>query len=352
MPYRPPHPYPRCLALAAAALLGSQAWAASAPALDPRLPTYVPQAVQPSAHAPYLSADGALRIGGAEHVRYIVERFNQALSASHPGWRFADESKGTTTAVPLLMYGATLFGAMGREINPLEVAAFTRAVGSPPLEIRIAHAANDTSKHLATSLAVYVNRANPLAVISAADVARAVSTGNPQGDLSTWGQLGLAGEWRQRRIHPYGTPEFTGFGTYLQANHLGGRTLAPGYEAYTNTEAILTRLAEDPAGIAVAAIGLSNTQIKALPVSDAQGRVTTGSPAEVLADQYPYGRYLYLYLRREPGKAADPVVREYLRFVLSRQGQAIIASQPKGYFPLSAEQAQAELAKLDEVAPQ
>ena len=46
----------------------------------------------------------------------------------------------------------------------------------------------------------------------------------------------------------------------------------------------------------------------------------------------------------------DPVVREYLRFVLSRQGQLIIAGQPKGYFPLSAQDAKAELAKLDEVA--
>ena len=336
----------------ALALAGVLVAAPALAAVDPQLPAYQAEHVQPGAGAPYLSDDGAIRIGGAEHVRYIVERFNAALLKQHPGWRFQDESKGTTSAVPLLTHGVTLFGAMGREINPLEVSAYSKIVGTAPLEIRIALAANDTSQHLATSLAVYVNRANPLAQVSAEQVSRALSVGNPQGDLSTWGQLGLKGQWALRRIHPYGTPEFTGFGTYMQSNHLQGRSLTPAYEAYGNTEDILTRLAADPAGLAVAAIGLSNAQIKALPIVGKDGSLTTGTEAQVRAGQYPYGRFLYLYLRREPGKAIDPVAREYLRFVLSRQGQQIIASQPKGYFPLSAEQARAELAKLDEVAPQ
>ncbi|EIK95693.1 phosphate binding protein [Pseudomonas sp. M47T1] len=337
----------RALALASALLAGSVH-----AAVGPHLAPYQAQPVQPDANAPYLSQDGAIRIGGAEHVRWIVERFNAALLKQHPGWRFQDESKGTTSAVPLLTHGVTLFGAMGREIDPLEINAYSKIVGTAPLEIRIALAANDTSQHLATSLAVYVNRANPLAQVSAAQVRRALSAGNPEGDLSTWGQLGLKGDWAMRRIHSYGTPEFTGFGTYLQSNHLQGRTLAPGYEGYGNTEAILARLAADPAGLAVAAIGLDNARIRALPIAGDDGRLTTGTEAQVRDGEYPYGRFLYLYLRREPGKAIDPVAREYLRFVLSRQGQQIIASQPKGYFPLSAEQATAELAKLDEVAPQ
>ena len=343
----------RTLTLGSALLLAGQVHATDAPRLDPHLAPYQPDQVAAAPGASYLTHDGAIRIGGAEHVRYIVERFNAALISSHPQWRFQDESKGTTSAIPLLTHGVTLFGAMGREINPLEIKAYRKIVGTAPLEIRIALAANDTSQHLATSLAVYVNRANPLAQISAAQVTRALTIGNPDGDVSSWGQLGLKGDWRERRIHPYGTPEFTGFGTYLQSNHLHGRALTPGYEAYGNTEGILSRLAADPAGLAVAAIGLENTQIKQLPIIDpADGSVTTGTQTQVREGRYPYGRFLYLYLRREPGKAVDPLAREYLRFVLSRQGQQIIARQPKGYFPLSAEQAQAELAKLDEVAPQ
>jgi phosphate transport system substrate-binding protein len=344
------------LALLSLALLAAPSWAAkakapAAPTVDPGLSDYTAQTVTVDPKARYLDAEGNIRIGGAEHVRYIVQRFNQALVKAHPGWRLQDESKGTTSAVPLLTHGVTLFGAMGRGINELETSAYSKIVGTAPLEIRIAYAANDTSQHLATSLAVYVNRANPLTQISALQVTRALTLGNPEGDLSSWGQLGLSGDWRKRRIHPYGTPEFTGFGTYMQATHLRGRALTPGYEAYGNTEAILARLADDPAGLAVAAIGLENKQIKQLPIHDDQdGGLSTGTEAQVRDGRYPYGRYLYLYLRREPGKAVDPLVREYLRFVLSRQGQEIIAGQPKGYFPLSAQDAKAELAKLDEVA--
>lgn len=311
------------------------------------LPAFQPQPVQPAPNARYLNAQGQIRIAGAEHVRYIVERFNQRLQVLQPQWVFVDESKGTSSAVPLLTHGFTLFGAMGRAINPLESKAYEKIVGAPPLEIRVAHTGNDTSQHLATSLAVYVNRANPIDQLSDRQVARMMSIGNPDGDLSRWGQVTSVKPWASRAIHPYGTPEFTGFGTSMQKNHLRGLPLTPAYESYDDTGAILARLADDPAGVAVAAIGLANERIKQVAIVDpVTGRITTGTPEEVTAGVYPYGRYLYFYLRKLPGKPLDPVAVEYLRFVLSQEGQAIIASQDKGYIPLTAEEVAVELNKL------
>jgi len=236
---------------------------------------------------------------------------------------------------------------VGRGINPSEEQAYKEAVGGAPIEIRVAHASNDTSKHLATSLAVYVNRANPLERLSEEQVSKILSIGNANGDYSRWGQLGLGGVWASRAIHPYGTPEHTGFGDYLQANHLQRRKLAPDSEQYGETGAILHRLEQDPAGIAVAAIGRETKSIKAVPIIDRNGHTTTGTPAEIVSNAYPYGRFLYFYLRRVPGQPLDPLVAEYMRMVLSREGQQIIASQANGYMPLSAEEARAELAKLN-----
>jgi phosphate transport system substrate-binding protein len=338
------------LPLALGLLLSQSALATSN--VDPGLPEYTPKPAQPAPGARFVDKDGALRIAGADHVDFIVKRFNAALVELHPDWRFRIESRGTTSAVPLLTHGVTMFGAMGRAINPLETSAYSKIVGTAPLEIRVAYASNDTSQHLATSLAAYVNRANPINALSIDQINRTLTIGHPQGDLSRWGQLGLKGEWAERTIHPYGTPEFTGFGTYLQKEQLNGLPLTPGYEAYGKTELILDRLAADPAGIGIAAIGLENAQIKQLGIINPNtGAITAGTPAQVADGSYPYGRYLYFYVRREPGKAADPLVREYLRFVLSRQGQTLIASQPKGYLPLSAKDALIERAKLDEVAP-
>ncbi|MDE1146862.1 MAG: substrate-binding domain-containing protein [Azospirillaceae bacterium] len=332
-PPRPRRPYRRALAalaLAGIALSGAGIAAAR------------------TENAHYLTADGAIRIGGAEHVRFIVERVNALYAKAHPGTRFQMESKGTTSAIPLLTYGVTLFGAMGREIDPLESASFAKTVGAPPLEIRVAHTSNDTSQHLATSLAVYVNRANPIDRLTTAQIARIFAQGNPGGDYSRWGQLGLDKDWKSRLIHPIGTPEYTGFGTYMQKYQLAGRPLAAGYEAYGDTDAILERLEQDPAGIAVAAIGRETPALKQVAVAtDPNGPYTLGTPEEVTAGTYAYGRYLYFYLRREPGKPLDPVVKAYMRLVLSPEGQAIMASQAKGYIPLTAAEAKAELAKLD-----
>ncbi|MDU8429842.1 phosphate-binding protein [Pseudomonas syringae pv. actinidifoliorum] len=339
------------LLLAAVSLVLCQAVRAT-PAVDPEIPDYQPQPARPDAHAGFVGKDGTLRIAGADHVDFIVERFNAALKDVHPDWNFRIESKGTTSAVPLLTHDMTMFGAMGRAINPLETSAYRKIVGAPPLEVRVAYTSDDTSQHLATSLAAYVNRANPLNNLTVEQINRMLTIGNPQGDLSRWGQLGLEGEWASRQIRPYGTPEFTGFGTYMQKSQLGNLPLAPTYEAYGKTELILERLAADPAGVGIAAIGLENDKIKQLGIIDGKtGAITTGTPAQVADGSYPYGRYLYFYVRREPGKGIDPMVREYLRFVLSRQGQTLIASQPKGYIPLTAKDARAQLAKLDEVAP-
>jgi len=101
------------------------------------------------------------------------------------------------------------------------------------------------------------------------------------------------------------------------------------------------------AGITVAAIGRETPLIKQVAVSDtAEGPFIKGTAAEVQADKYPYGRYLYFYARREADGHIDPVAKDYLELLLSKEGQEIIASQADGYIPLNATEVAAERAKL------
>ncbi|WP_038495380.1 PstS family phosphate ABC transporter substrate-binding protein [Collimonas arenae] len=328
----------------ALSLQGSAALAAA----PESLPDYLPHAVRLPPQASYLDETGAIRIGGAEHAQFIIDRFNALFSASHPGLRFTDHIKGTTATIPLLTYGRMLFGPMGRTINNLELQAYEKAVGAAPLEIRIAHTSDNAQQEMSYSLGIYVNRANPVERMSACQVARIFSNGNPEGDLSRWGQLGVGGEWKERIIHPFGTPEYTGMGTYMQSEQLQGRTFASTYEQWGSTEAILKRLEQDPAGIAFAAIGRESATLKQVVIVSEDGRTETrGSRQDVSSSIYPYGRYVYFYLQRVPGQPLDPVAKEYLRMVLSRQGQQIIASQPDGYIPLTAAEVSTELRKLD-----
>jgi phosphate transport system substrate-binding protein len=338
----------RCLAAAGTIAASTMPVLASAADEPTSLPSYHPQPVRASVGHGYIQPDGSIALGGAEHVRYILERASTLFAKTHPKVHFTDIGKGTTSAIPLLTHDRILFGSMGRGIAPLEVKSYAKIVGEPPLEIRIAHTSDDTSQHLATSLAVYVNRANPLTQITTRQLAQMMTVGNPGGDFSRWGQLGLKKEWAARAIHPYGTPEFSGFGTYMQREQLAGRPLAPAYEQYGDTDDILSRLEADPAGIAVAALGRETPGLRQLAIArDENGPFSLGSREDVQAGQFPLGRYLLIYLRKQPGRPLDPLAKEYLRLLLSAQGQAIIASQAKGYIPLTPAEAQAERAKLD-----
>jgi phosphate transport system substrate-binding protein len=336
----------KALLACALPLLAGAAHAAPAP--DQEMPEYQAQSVSLPPHASYLDEQGAIRIGGAEHAQFVIDRFNALFAGSHPGVRFSGHVKGTTATMPLLTYGRMLYGPMGRSANAAELEAYEKAVGAAPLEIRIAHTSDDAQQEMSYSIGIYVNRANPIERLSASQVARIFTNGNPDGDLSHWGQLGAGGAWKERAIHPFGTPEYTGMGTYMQSGPLQGRTFTPAYEQWGSTETILKRLEQDPAGIAFAAIGHENAALRQLAIVSGDGRSETrGSRQEVAAGAYPYGRYVYFYLRREPGQALDPVAKEYLRLVLSRQGQEIIASQAGGYIPLSAAEVRAELQKIE-----
>jgi phosphate transport system substrate-binding protein len=145
-----------------------------------------------------------------------------------------------------------------------------------------------------------------------------------------------------------GTSAYSGFGDYLEQHHLHGRPLAV-YEQAGNTEAILKRVAEDPSAIGVAAIGRSNARIRMVALAPADGTAySAGSEEDARAGKYPLARYLTFYVRRTPGHPVDPLVREYFRLLLSKEGQQIIAAEADGYLPLTAREAQAELAKLKE----
>jgi len=336
--------------LFASAFLAGAAFAAAPPmAVSSNLPSFEPQAngAKPPKDASYVLPDGSVHIAGAEHAQFILEGIDALFEKAHPGVKFVLHLKGTTTGIPALTHGTTPFAPMGRGVSPLELVPYKKIVGAPPLEIRVAHDSN-TSLHAATSLAVYVNQANPIDKISMEEIARIFSIGNSNGELSRWGQLGEEGEWAKTPIHPVFTPEYTGFGDYLEHFFVNRRPFAPAVERLPNTKEIMKFVGEDKNAIGIAAIGRTVPGVKMLALSEKPGgSYSMGNQEDVVNGKYPLGRYLYFYIRQEPGKPIDPFVKEYFRLLLSKQGQELIASEPDGYLPLTAEEAAQELAKLE-----
>jgi phosphate transport system substrate-binding protein len=324
--------------------------ASEAPPVDPNLPAYQPRTngVTPPRGANYVLHDGSIRIEGAEHADFILERLDALFAKTHPGFSFTLNLKGTGTGIPGLTHGVTPFAPMGRAVTPIELVPYAKIVGENPLEIKVAHTAF-ASRKLATSLAVYVNAANPIDKLSLDEVERMYTTGNPAGDITSWGQVGEQGEWKTARVRPLSGFAHAGFGNYETAK-FHNRPFSGHMEAYADTAQILEHVGGDRFAVGIAASGRTDPGIKSVAIAEKPGGdYSNGSRDDVTNNRYTLGRYLYFYVRREPGKPLDPFIKEYFRMMLSRDGQQIIASQADGYLPLTAHDAAEELAKLEEV---
>jgi phosphate transport system substrate-binding protein len=326
---------------------------------DPSLPRYIPVAVPPPTGMSCVLPDGTIRLAASAHAQRILKQFDELFARTHPGFRFAVTGGqihpgSVHTLIPALAHGLTPFTCLGRDIYKAETESYRTLIGTQPLEIRIAYSAAGAADHatVAPSIGVYVNDENPIERLTVDEVARIFTIGSPGGDLTCWSQLGIGTEeWKRREIHTYGTPSYSAYGTYLERWHFGERPLRPGHEIPghdADSREILRRVGSDAAGIGFAQISLKAPHVKMVALgAGARGPFCFGSDEDVAAGRYPFARPISFYLRLLPGRPLDPFVREYLRMVLSYEGQAIIAGSPDGYVPLRPDDAAKERAKLD-----
>ncbi|MFT3803612.1 MAG: hypothetical protein QM766_20660 [Burkholderiaceae bacterium] len=286
-----------------------------------------------NAQAEHRASDVEIRIAGlGGDAASAVEGFNTLYRQTYPGTRLSLVRSGNAGVVSLLMFERALLGVMDRPLAPLEQVPMRKIAGRDVLSVRVAEA---TAGH-ASRPAVHVHADNPVTRLTARQVERMLTVGNPGGDYSRWGQLGLDGDWARRSIHPYGPSEYSDAGGDLQRRRLHGRPFAPTYET-VEPDRLADRVSTDPAGIAILALDAPHPGLKRLEV------VADDDDARPVS----YARALYIHVRREPGKPLDPVARDYLRLVLSPEGQRTLDSRQRGYRALSADDARSELRRLD-----
>jgi phosphate transport system substrate-binding protein len=338
----------RRLAAAIALTVGT---AAAAATLDQRLPAYEPRPATPPQGAGYVLPDGTVHIiSGNRGIGTVLEGFNALFARTHPATKFRIDynREGNSVNIAALAHGITMVAPLGRETNWLEQATYRNIVGGEPVAIKIAHGTL-TSPRMTAGLAIYVNKDNPIRKLTMDQLTRIFTTGAPGGDLTHWGQLGASGEWAGRPIHIYGTPESSGYGYFMLKNKWGERPFAPGYESFELAAQIVKRLGEDTDGIGFSGQGFltPDTRLVAL-AENAEGPYMVGTEEEVASGRYPLDRSVDLAIRRVPREPLDPFVKEYMRLILSREGQAIVAAEADGYVPLNATQVAEERAKLED----
>ena len=286
---------------------------------------------------------------GYNDMKGIFSNLNALFTRSYPGFKFIMRLDGTATAAPALIFGASAFAPMGAEFSALELQAYRSYWGADPVAVRVAHCSVDP-RALSAPVGIFVNVQNPIDKLTTAQVERIFSTGANAGDITQWGQLGLPGEWAGRAIHPCGIAEEAAAGlSAFMLSKMGKRPFTPLYDGFAQSAQVLQRVGEDPAGIGFASGNLANPRTKVLAIAGNDGRYFyPNSPADIMSGNYAYDRYLYIYIRRSSRKAIDPFVKDYLRLVLSQEGQQAMADAVPRYLPLNAREIKEELLKLEQ----
>lgn len=282
-----------------------------------------PVAVPPGAR--YVTADGAVAVVGYNDMEEMLDTLGMRFSALHPGVRFAHNLKGTRTAPPALARGVSAFAPMGAEFSPGQLADYVAATGHEPLMFRIAHCSLEAAA-LSGPLGIVVHRDNPLNALTLAEVADIFS-----------GRSSLG-------LHPVGLAPDTALGIFLRDRVLAGGDFARDFRGFRQSQEVMQAVAADPRAIGFAAAMRTMPGVKVLDLAPGPGRAPVALTEKNLrAGRYPLDRFLLIYARQP----LEPLVREYLRFVLSREGQEVIARGSLGYLPLNDAELAAERAKLD-----
>ena len=292
---------------------------AAAPELDALLPAYELASGEVS---------GALKCVGSDTMNNLVALWAEGFKRSYPSIREAIEGKGSSSGPPALIEGTSTFGPMSRDWKPTEIDAFKKRYGYAPTVVPTA----------IDMLAVFVHKDNPIESLSLQQVDAIFSknrTGGLPSDIRTWGDLGLGGEWKNRPISLYGRNSASGTYGYFKEHALFKGDFKPTVKEQPGSSSVVQAIANDRFAIGYSGIGYRTADVRAVPIAMRQSEAAVAAEAEnAYAGRYPLARFLFLSVNFKPGGSLDPLRREFLRYVLSADGQASVLKD--GYLPVTA----------------
>lgn len=318
----------RKLMLSAVAALACCNWAIASEHLDPDLPVY--QRVS--------GVSGNLSSTGSDTLANLMTLWTESFKREYPNVNIQVQAAGSSTAPPALTEGTSNFGPMSRVMKDKEIEAFESRHGYKPTAIRVA----------IDALAVYVHKDNPISAMSISQVDAVFSATRRCGgaqDIGRWGDLGLTGNWVDRPLQLYGRNSVSGTYGYFKQVALCSGDFKNTVNEQPGSASVVQAVASSLNGIGYSGIGYITSGVKALALSEGEGAEHVAATAEnAISGAYPLSRYLYVYVNKKPGTPLAPLELEFLKMVLSKSGQEIVAKD--GYIPVSARVVSRELRKI------
>jgi phosphate transport system substrate-binding protein len=316
----------RLLPVLAVLTLGVATARAQAVQADPSLPSYQKTS----------GVSGNINSVGSDTMNNMMALWAETFRKMYPNVKIQIEGKGSGTAPPALIAGTSQFGPMSRAMKAAEIDQFEAKYGYKPTQIRTSYDA----------LAVYVNKDNPLEKLTLAQVDAVFSKTRRRGgkNVGTWGDLGLTGDWAARPVSIYGRNSASGTYGFFKEHVLQTGDYRDTVKEQPGSASVVQGVTEDRFGIGYSGIGYKTSGVKALQLAD-KDQFFDGAYGNVTSGKYPLSRFLYIYVNKGPGKPLDPLVKEYLKLILSKDGQEVVVKD--GYLPLSPAIIAEELKKVE-----
>jgi len=276
---------------------------------------------------------------GSDTLNNLMTHWAETFQKFYPNAKVQIEGKGSSTAPPAMISGTAQLGPMSREMKGTEIDQFEKKFGYKPMAIRTS----------VDALAVFVNKDNPIKCLSMAQVDAIFSKSRRAGgkeDITTWGQLGLTGDWANRPVSLYGRNSASGTYGFFKEHALKNGDLKDSVKEQPGSAAVVQGVTVDRYGAGYSGIGYATAGVRAVPLAE---KKDGGKCVEAVADNaysgaYPMARFLFVYINKAPGKPLDPLTREFVKVIVSKDGQEGVIKD--GYFPIPASIAKEELSKI------
>ena len=275
---------------------------------------------------------------GSDTLNNLMTLWAEAFKKAYPNVNIQIEGKGSSTAPPALISGTAQLGPMSRPMKATEIDSFEKKFGYKPMAVRTS----------VDALAVFVHKDNPIASLTIAQVDALFSKSRRSGykdDIKTWGQLGLKGEWASKPISLYGRNSASGTYGFFKEHALKNGDFKDVVKEQPGSASVVQGVSVDRFGIGYSGIGYATADVRAVPLAEKEGaKPYEATPENSYAGDYPMARFLYVYVNRVPDKGMDPLTREFVRLILSKEGQQVVVKD--GYFPIPASIAKEELSSI------
>ena len=287
-------------------------------------------AVEPDAALPaYTKVEGVsgnLNSIGSDTLNNVMTAWAEGFSEIYPNVNIQIEGKGSTTAPPALIEGTSQLGPMSRQMKKEELDAFEKRYGYKPTEIKVA----------IDALAIFVHKDNPVTGLTMKEVDGIFSSTFKAGgkDIAKWGDLGLSGGWETKAVSIYGRNSASGTYGYFKENALKKGDYKSTVKEQPGSSGVVQGVATDANAVGYSGMGYLTSGVKALPLGEAKDKLIQPTYENCLNNTYPLSRYLFVYVNKAPNKPLDTLTLQFVKYLLSKEGQTVVIKD--GYYPLPA----------------